>query len=444
MQGNRFARLAASVCLSLLLALMLTSWASAQTIRVSQESSPGAGDFNANVLGYIEPYTTSGTAAQYFAYGIGFGASFNGPAPDLVSDESQLFLVDSAVDGLTLFIVHDKPQDGSGGQDRVQIDLSSAGADVLVKDDPGEAVVKSNGDKTFSALHTWAPCCTDGYVIGPISDAGFPAYVQFSQRSSYQGGQLETWAAASSAGPSLPLALEEGRQVRLDLVAEVGVDIKPQSCPNPLNTKSKGVLPVAVLGSADLDVSTIDPSTVTLNGVPALRSGIEDVSGPVQGGEDCECTEDGADGYDDLTLKFDKQAVVAALGGANDGDVIALHLVGNTWDGQELRGADCVIVKVKGKGPAKKIVSLRNSPNPFNPSTTIAYTLGEAGNVRLSVYNLLGQEVRVLVDNARAEGSHSVRWDGRDALGREVTSGVYFYRLAIGGEIMIRKMVFAK
>ena len=85
-----------------------------------------------------------------------------------------------------------------------------------------------------------------------------------------------------------------------------------------------------------------------------------------------------------------------------------------------------------------------NVPNPFNPSTTIRYTLPEASDVRLVVYNILGQQVRVLIDGPKAEGVNQVVWDGRDAIGRSVATGVYLYRLTAGPDVAVRKMVFAK
>ena len=86
----------------------------------------------------------------------------------------------------------------------------------------------------------------------------------------------------------------------------------------------------------------------------------------------------------------------------------------------------------------------QNSPNPFNPSTTIRYTLAEASQVRLSVYNVLGQEIRVLVNAGQAAGSHNAVWDGRDAFGREVSTGLYLYRLKAGQHVAVNKMVLAK
>jgi len=89
----------------------------------------------------------------------------------------------------------------------------------------------------------------------------------------------------------------------------------------------------------------------------------------------------------------------------------------------------------------------QNSPNPFNPSTTISYSIPEnvlEMAVKLSVYNIRGQLVRTLVDGSQGPGAYNVNWDGADNLGRKVSSGVYFYRLVAGDFISTRKMVVLK
>ncbi len=85
-----------------------------------------------------------------------------------------------------------------------------------------------------------------------------------------------------------------------------------------------------------------------------------------------------------------------------------------------------------------------NYPNPFNPSTAIPYVLVEIAPVKLSVYNVLGQQVRVLVDQLQVPGTYTVSWDGQDATGLQAAGGVYFYRLQAGEHIQVRKMLFAK
>ena len=81
----------------------------------------------------------------------------------------------------------------------------------------------------------------------------------------------------------------------------------------------------------------------------------------------------------------------------------------------------------------------QNYPNPFNPTTTIAYTLPHAGHVRLSVYNVLGQRVRVLADDIQSSGRHRVMFDGR-----ALAAGVYFYALEFGDRMITKKLLIVK
>jgi outer membrane protein assembly factor BamB len=127
------------------------------------------------------------------------------------------------------------------------------------------------------------------------------------------------------------------------------VDIHPRSCPNPLNVKSLGVLPVAILGGEGFDVSAIDVSTIRLAGVAPLRSAIEDVSTPPDSSTACACTTAGADGDADLTLKFDRQAIAATLGAVTDRTEVRLTLSGRLLDGTPFEGSDCVRVQISGK-----------------------------------------------------------------------------------------------
>ncbi len=94
---------------------------------------------------------------------------------------------------------------------------------------------------------------------------------------------------------------------------------------------------------------------------------------------------------------------------------------------------------------------LQNFPNPFNPSTEIQYQLpavSGTGSAKsrtvLKVYNLLGEEVRTLVDKIEAPGFYSVTWDGKDKSGRTAPSGIYIYRLQFGPSVETRKMVFVQ
>ncbi len=83
-------------------------------------------------------------------------------------------------------------------------------------------------------------------------------------------------------------------------------------------------------------------------------------------------------------------------------------------------------------------------PNPFNPVTTIKYSLAEAAMVRLMVYDLAGHEVRSLVNESQSEGQHQVQWDGRNKAGGVVASGVYLYQLRSGENVEQRRMLLMK
>jgi len=86
----------------------------------------------------------------------------------------------------------------------------------------------------------------------------------------------------------------------------------------------------------------------------------------------------------------------------------------------------------------------QNYPNPFNPETDISYNLPQGCHVKLSVFNIMGQKVRTLVDEYQTAGHKTVQWDGRDHIGEEVASGVYFYRLQAGEYSQVRKMLMLK
>ncbi len=94
--------------------------------------------------------------------------------------------------------------------------------------------------------------------------------------------------------------------------------------------------------------------------------------------------------------------------------------------------------------PEPQLFKISNYPNPFNPQTTIAFTLPENGNVELNVFNLRGQLVRHLLDENRTKGNHSVIWNGKDDSNRDLASGVYLYRISSGSGKLSGKMMLLK
>jgi hypothetical protein len=86
----------------------------------------------------------------------------------------------------------------------------------------------------------------------------------------------------------------------------------------------------------------------------------------------------------------------------------------------------------------------QNYPNPFNPNTTIEFSITQKSDVKLTIYNLLGEEVITLVNEAVNPGTYRTEWDGTNAAGQKVTSGVYLYRLTAGNFAQTQKMMLMK
>ena len=86
----------------------------------------------------------------------------------------------------------------------------------------------------------------------------------------------------------------------------------------------------------------------------------------------------------------------------------------------------------------------QNYPNPFNPSTQIKYQIVNAGKVTLKIYDILGREIKTLVDKEQNNGSYSVVWNGENNTGQKVSSGIYIYRLISGSFISSKKMILLK
>ena len=199
--------------------LIVATASQAALIRVSQETGVGTGDFDANVLGTIESYSSGGlTIADYYKYGNPDVASYNGPNPLPVSSLTQSFFVEAS-DGLHLVVVHDNPNDGSGGRTRMTTVLAGGAGgsgSFTVGDDPGEGLAISDvgSDRIFDTRHGWAPCCTDGYAIGALS-AGDVLFAEFDELPT----GITDWQASGNTLGNISLVLNPGVRVRFDNIS---------------------------------------------------------------------------------------------------------------------------------------------------------------------------------------------------------------------------------
>lgn len=86
----------------------------------------------------------------------------------------------------------------------------------------------------------------------------------------------------------------------------------------------------------------------------------------------------------------------------------------------------------------------QNYPNPFNPSTKINYSIKESGEVKITIFNEVGQQIKTLVDEVKSPGNYTIEWDGMDSNGNRLSSGLYFYQLKVGNSTSEKKMLLLK
>ncbi|MBW8050131.1 MAG: T9SS type A sorting domain-containing protein [Cytophagales bacterium] len=307
----------------------------------------------------------------------------------------------------------------------------------------------------------------------------------------FPGDTLRMYYQGSSSSTDVNFFSRVFSAVAVPKVEEVvNLDIKPTSCPNPLNVKSNGVLPIAILGTADFDVNDIDVSSVLLQGISPIRSNIEDVSTPVVNKVDvCDCTTGGADGFDDLTLKFKTQDIVSTLGPVSGGDTIVLTITGILLDSTPFDASDCIIITPVGGGndtagakvaichippgnPANSHTIFVSSnavdahlahgdnlgacdsiafggnndpqlrlsayPNPFSETTIIQFDLDETVYATLRVFNIMGKHIITLFEGTMEENNlYSIQFNAED-----LPTGIYYYKLETeNGIIRIEKLL---
>ena len=202
-------------------------------------------------------------------------------------------------------------------------------------------VYDSQGKRALYTVTAWngAPVPGPGWrhVVAPLTSLGADGGMDWSRVN-----ELKFWTSAWIQESGVGKVPESGAPVYIDdlqliQLVTVNVDIKPESSTNPMSLKGEGVISVAILGSADLDVSDIDAASVKLAGAPALRSKDQDVN---------------SDGYTDLVLKFNRSDIVAGLAGTQHGDVVTLTLFGATTSGG-IVGSDTVVIVGKAD-PAQR------------------------------------------------------------------------------------------
>jgi hypothetical protein len=207
--------------------------------------------------------------------------------------------------------------------------------------------------------------------------------------------------------------------------------------PEVLNLKSQGRWVICFIGLPEgYDAADIDIASIRLNDVVTAERyswGMKD---------------SGVSESRNLTVKFDRAEVARMLTPGEGVEISVTGVVGS----EEFRGTDQIRVidppdsRIESAFPmpGPQIFSVEVHPNPFNPVCTISYCTRRSGRVRLAIYDITGSLVRTLVDAHRRPGSYSEHWGGMAEDGRELPSGVYFYRLEAGDIVASKKAVLLR
>lgn len=192
----------------------------------------------------------------------------------------------------------------------------------------------------------------DLMLLGTTTDANGNLNTNFTVPSDTQLGRRLMTVGSVGTALEADCALDvEGTPA---IPVAIPVDINPTSCPNPLNTGKQGTVPVAILGTASLNVRQLDPASIRLAGIAPSKFAYQDVATPYspyigKTGANA-CTSLGPDGFLDLSMSFDATKIAAALGSVTNGQVVTVSLTGNflpQYGGGPVIGEDVVVIKSK-------------------------------------------------------------------------------------------------
>jgi len=203
--------------------------------------------------------------------------------------------------------------------------------------------------------------------------------------------------------------------------------------------------------ASNFDVAMIDPRSILLNGRVPISEGSDQIlpqypgfDGPV------------------LRVAFNKRKAMLSLDlgdkGLSQGDPAYRVTVQGRMVKSECWFYGFAFITVKREKPTKlpdvtpkaqhqtpdAFGLFQNHPNPFNPETEISYNLSHDAYVTLTIFNIVGQKVKTLVDGFQDAGHKSIDWDGMDGNGNKVSSGIYFYRIQAGEYSQTKRMVLLK
>jgi len=326
---------------------------------------------------------------------------------------------------------------------------------LLGTSDPAEAE-----DGAIALAGDLGPCVVSVRVsdVWSLGDPGIrlskPARLTlpYSEENVPEGKSVDIWRWAEDLHCWRPLGARSGTDGRLICeVLELGLysvraaailEFEINLDPDALNVKSRGRTVTAYLNvPTHLQGAEIDPTSVLLNAVVPLLEILGDDVAVVAELSD-------SDPYSMITMKFDRQALVASLPPVNG--LVSLPFVG-ILDGQVFRATDEIRIlgneeKINTGGQEPVVTREVNSVgvpmvDQDGGRVSLAISLAQAGPVRVNVYDLRGRLIRTVADMGLAAGPNVLSWDQRDRTGRRVSSGIYFYRVSGRSIDEVRKFV---
>lgn len=240
---------------------------------------------------------------------------------------------------------------------------------------------------------------------------------------------------------------------------DLTLDVMPGACPNRVNagafyTNPRGaghgpVLPVTIYGGERVAADEIDVASLRLEGAAPLSIGggpsLNQDGAPPDSSCACIPRTFHTDSYVDLRAKFSIRDFTTDIAPAKRGESVVLTLAGTLVDGTPFELTDCIELTGQGLGDAASPAADHPAgftsihPNPFNPVTTISYSVPGDTHVEITVHDVEGRRVAVLVDGVVTANEHQVRWNAAG-----LHSGVYFCRLTAGDLRETRKLLLLK
>jgi hypothetical protein len=229
--------------------------------------------------------------------------------------------------------------------------LLAGGGFVRQKPDLAAADGVSTATPGFLPFFGTSAAAPHAAAIGALALSLVPTLTEEQIRQLYRGVALDTEAVGVDRDSGIGIVNAVPALQALAGLIQVAVDIRPQQCPNRVRVDTWGNLSVAIAGTDSLDVRDISPSSIRLAGVAPTGASFSDVVTPfepfVDKGDARDCTREGADGIEDLLLRFGDRA----LGAASERKVVVVPLTGELEDGTPIHGED-VLVGVAPRGSA--------------------------------------------------------------------------------------------